>query len=195
MRCPTKYLRGRISNYNNNNGRTNRWRKIYYSWIYYFISSSGTVGGESEFLGLFDTSGSVRTSNLYLPSVRNFPFSKRSFGKGTKSQTSLRLKGDHNREKWKLWVPIMGDQTREWKNSHWSKIQVWRPNWAWGIKRSRKFWLTSYSTRGAYAFISVWNIWIRWFWYAYSFSSTRLPPPPVNYIFVVRDSGLYFCAA
>ena len=48
------------------------------------------------------------------------------------SQTSLGWKGDHNREKWKLWVPIMaGDQTREWKNSHWSKIQVWRPNWAW----------------------------------------------------------------
>ena len=62
-----------------------------------------------------------------------------------------------------IWVPIMGDQTREWKYAHWSKIHVWRPNWAWGIKRSRKFWLTSYSTRGAYAFISVWNIWIRWF--------------------------------
>jgi hypothetical protein len=44
-----------------------------------------------------------------------------------------------------------------------TKIQVWRPNWAWGIKRFRKFWLTSYSTRGAYAFISVWTIWIRWF--------------------------------
>jgi hypothetical protein len=78
---------------------------------------------------------------------------KRSFGKGTKSQTSLRLKGDHNREKWKLWVPIMGDQTREWKISHWRKIQVWRPNWAWGIKQSKKFWLTSYSTRGAYEII------------------------------------------
>ena len=88
---------------------------------------------------------------------------KRSFGKGTKSQTSLGWKRDHNREKWKFLVPIMGDQTREWKNSHWSKVQVWRPNWAWGIKRSRKFWLASYNTRGAYAFISVWNIWIRWF--------------------------------
>jgi hypothetical protein len=31
---------------------------------------------------------------------------KRSFRKGTKSQTSLEWKGDHNREKWKLWVPI-----------------------------------------------------------------------------------------
>jgi hypothetical protein len=30
------------------------------------ISSSGTVGGESEFPGLFDTSGSVRTSNILL---------------------------------------------------------------------------------------------------------------------------------
>ena len=28
MRCPTKYLRGRISNYDNNNGGTNRRRKI-----------------------------------------------------------------------------------------------------------------------------------------------------------------------
>jgi hypothetical protein len=35
----------------------------------------GTVGGESEFPGSFDTSGSVRTSNLYLASVRIFPFS------------------------------------------------------------------------------------------------------------------------
>jgi hypothetical protein len=26
-----------------------------------------------------------------------------------------------------------------------------------------KFWLTSCRTRGTYAFISVWNIWIRWF--------------------------------
>jgi hypothetical protein len=32
MRCPTKYVRGWISNYNNNNGGTNRPRKIYYSW-------------------------------------------------------------------------------------------------------------------------------------------------------------------
>jgi hypothetical protein len=37
--------------------------------------SSGTVGGESEFPGSFDTSGSVRTSNLYLASVSIFPFS------------------------------------------------------------------------------------------------------------------------
>jgi hypothetical protein len=32
------------------------------------ISSSGTIGGESEFPGSFDTSGSARTSNLYLAS-------------------------------------------------------------------------------------------------------------------------------
>jgi hypothetical protein len=71
-------LRGRISNYNNNNGGTaetdessdsysSDWKKC--------ISSSGTVGGESEFPGSFDTSGSVRRSNLYLASVRIFPFS------------------------------------------------------------------------------------------------------------------------
>jgi hypothetical protein len=75
------------------------------------LGYSGTVGGESEFPGSFDTSGSVRTSNLYLASVRNFPYvklpwspckqnrdrvvckikdvPKRSFGKGTKSKTSL----------------------------------------------------------------------------------------------------------
>jgi hypothetical protein len=36
------------------------------------ISSSGTVGGESEFPGSFNTSGSVKTSNLDIASVRNF---------------------------------------------------------------------------------------------------------------------------
>ena len=59
--------------------------------------------------------------------------------------------------------PLWEIKLENGKISHWSNIQVRRPNWAWGIKRSRKFWLTSYSTRGAYAFISVWNIWIRWF--------------------------------
>jgi hypothetical protein len=40
-----------------------------------WIHSLGTVGGESVFPGSFDTSGSVRTSNLYLASLRIFPFS------------------------------------------------------------------------------------------------------------------------
>ena len=78
MRCPTKYLRGRISNYNNNNGVTAETDESSDSYISDWnkcISSSGTAGGESEFPGSFDTSGSVRTSNLYLASVRIFPFS------------------------------------------------------------------------------------------------------------------------
>ena len=78
MRCPTKYLHGRISNYNNNNGGTAKTDESSDSYISDWnncIISSGIVGGESEFPGSFDTSGSVRTSNLYLASVRIFPFS------------------------------------------------------------------------------------------------------------------------
>ena len=50
MRCPTKYLRGRISNYNNNSGGTAETSDSYISDWNKCISSSGTVGGESDFL-------------------------------------------------------------------------------------------------------------------------------------------------
>ena len=109
MRCPTKYLRGRISNYNNNNGGTAETDESSDSYISDWnkcISSSGTVGGESKFPGSFDTSGSVRTSNMYLASVRIFPFSSLiSHNGNSKVHFSLLWSPFQPREVW-LFVPF-----------------------------------------------------------------------------------------
>ena len=117
MRCPTKYLRGRISNYNNNSGGTAETSDSYISDWNKCISSSGTVGGESDFL------------DRLIPQAQ------------LERQTCILLQWEffHSR----VWFPIMGTQTFHfsllWSPFH--QREVWLfvpfPKLRLGTTRSR----------------------------------------------------------